>query len=481
MKNMFNFIKNHKKNLYYVIGVLILIAGAMFFFSNQKTSDETITIKRSLFVNQVSVSGKVETESGAQLGFAASGRIDRIFVKNNDSVKAGQILAQLEITDLLADLKIKEIGSKTSNISLEDARQNVEKVTAQENTKVESAYRALLTEDLELVPDSNNYVATPPNISGIYDGGEGTYKINIEKENVTIDDFTLRTFNLEKTDRLINEKGPTLLGTKGLYIDFEDDLEEYHDTTWYLDIPNKSGASYLANYNAYNEAKNERNLAIKNAEFEYQKLLTEKNNGSDSVPDAEIEKKRAEIKKNTIYAPFDGIVTNIEKEIGEIASTNEPLITIMSSGAFEIESFVPEVNIALIKLYDEARVTLDAYGEDVLFNAKVISIDPAETIKDGISTYKIKLQFNQEDSRIKSGMTANVSIIIFEKPDVIVVPGGVIFLQDGKNFVQVKNDKLITNREVILGDVSSLGQVEIVSVLEEGDKVVLNPLVSLAE
>ena len=84
MKNMFNFIKNHKKNLYYVIGVLILIAGAMFFFSNQKTSDETITIKRSLFVNQVSVSGKVETESGAQLGFAASGRIDRIFVKNND-------------------------------------------------------------------------------------------------------------------------------------------------------------------------------------------------------------------------------------------------------------------------------------------------------------------------------------------------------------------------------------------------------------
>ena len=280
MKNMFNFIKNHKKNLYYVIGVLILIAGAMFFFSNQKTSDETITIKRSLFVNQVSVSGKVETESGAQLGFAASGRIDRIFVKNNDSVKAGQILAQLEITDLLADLKIKEIGSKTSNISLEDARQNVEKVTAQENTKVESAYRALLTEDLELVPDSNNYVATPPNISGIYDGGEGTYKINIEKENVTIDDFTLRTFNLEKTDRLINEKGPTLLGTKGLYIDFEDDLEEYHDTTWYLDIPNKSGASYLANYNAYNEAKNERNLAIKNAEFEYQKLLTEKNNGS---------------------------------------------------------------------------------------------------------------------------------------------------------------------------------------------------------
>ena len=204
--------------------------------------------------------------------------------------------------------------------------------------------------------------------------------------------------------------------------------------------------------------------------------MTEENNGVSSVAQAEIDKIRAEIRKSTIYAPFDGIITNVGKEIGEIASSNESVITIMGTGVFLIESYVPEVNIALIKIGDEAKVTLDAYGENILFYAKVISIDPAETIRDGISTYKVQMQFKENDERIKSGMTANVSITIFNKPNVIVIPAGVIFEQDGKKFVQVKTDKGISDREVTLGDVSALGQVEVMSGLEDGETVLLNPL-----
>ncbi len=71
----------------------------------------TIIVNRADFINQVSVSGKVITASEADLGFAASGRIGLIAVKSGDTVKAGQMLAQLEIGYLLAELKIKEIGS----------------------------------------------------------------------------------------------------------------------------------------------------------------------------------------------------------------------------------------------------------------------------------------------------------------------------------------------------------------------------------
>ena len=77
--------------------------------------------------------------------------------------------------------------------------------------------------------------------------------------------------------------------------------------------------------------------------------------------------------------------------------------------------------------------------------------------------------------RIKAGMTANVSIIIFNKPDAIAVPGGVIFEKDGKNFIKVKRDNTVEDREVMLGVVSSLGQVEIVSGLEAGEEIVLSP------
>ena len=445
-KKVLNFLK--QKYFYLGLGVVFLIIAGIFILNIQKNGLATIIIQRSDFINQVSVSGKVETSAEADLGFSTSGRIGKIFVKNNQSVKAGQTLAQLEIGDLLAELKIKEINSQ------------------QEDTEVESAYRKLLTEGLELVASSDNYIVEAPEVSGIYDGAEGTYKIRIIKEEVTDTDLILITLNLERTERKINDEGSTPLGTRGLYISFLDDPDSYEDTTWYLDIPNKASSSYLANYNAYNEAK---------AEFENKKIRTEENDGVSSVAQAAIDKIRAEIRKSTIYAPFNGIITNIEKEVGETVATNEAVVTVMSADIFQIESYVPEVNIALIKLSDEAEVTLDAYGENVLFKARVISIDPAETIKDGISTYKIKLQFQEEDIRIKSGMTANVSILIFNKANTIVVPGGVVFEQDGKKFVQVKSRDGISDREVRLGDISSLGQVEIVAGLEAGEEVVLNP------
>jgi multidrug efflux pump subunit AcrA (membrane-fusion protein) len=75
-------------------------------------------------------------------------------------------------------------------------------------------------------------------------------------------------------------------------------------------------------------------------------------------------------------------------------------------------------------------------------------------------------------------MTANVSITTFNKPNVIVIPGGVVFNKNGKNFVQVINrDKTMSEKEVILGNISSLGQAEVISGLADGDKVILSPKV----
>ena len=87
----------------------ILVLGRIFFFRNNGDKQATIVVARADFINQVSISGKVITASEADLGFAASGRISRILAKSGDSVRAETMLAQLEIGDLLADLKIKEI------------------------------------------------------------------------------------------------------------------------------------------------------------------------------------------------------------------------------------------------------------------------------------------------------------------------------------------------------------------------------------
>src|SRR3989339_2043520 len=127
MNKISNFLKG-KKYIYYIAGGVILVIAGIFVFSGRKAGNGTITVARTDFLNQVSVSGKVETAEEADLGFAASGRIAKIYARNNESVREGQILAQLDVADLLADLKIKEINSRTSDVELEDARENLEKV-----------------------------------------------------------------------------------------------------------------------------------------------------------------------------------------------------------------------------------------------------------------------------------------------------------------------------------------------------------------
>src|SRR5581483_10901237 len=93
-----------------------------------------------------------------------------------------------------------------------------------------------------------------------------------------------------------------------------------------------------------------------------------------------------------------------------------------SDTKFQIDANIAEADIAKVALGQKATVTLDAYGPDVVFNATVIKIDPAETIVDGVPTYKTTFQFDTPDDRIKSGMTANIDIQGDSHTDVLAVP-----------------------------------------------------------
>jgi multidrug resistance efflux pump len=189
--------------------------------------------------------------------------------------------------------------------------------------------------------------------------------------------------------------------------------------------------------------------------------------------EASAENVRAQLRKKEIYAPISGIVTAVNAKVGSIFSANNTAISLISNNNFQIESYVPEINISLIKVGNPVTVTLDAYGSGVLFDAKVASIDPAETIKDGVSTYKVVLEFLDTDSRPKSGMTGTIIITTEKKENVIAVPQGIITINGGKKFVTVKEGATTSERQVETGSIASNGTIEIVSGLQDGEVVIL--------
>src|SRR3989344_4600477 len=99
MAKIKNLLKEKKKYLF--AGTLVLVIALYFIFGRGPGKTELFTVARTNVEQSVVLSGKVKTSDRADLGFAASGRIGQIFVKNNQKVGAGTVLARLAIGGLL--------------------------------------------------------------------------------------------------------------------------------------------------------------------------------------------------------------------------------------------------------------------------------------------------------------------------------------------------------------------------------------------
>ena len=189
---------------------------------------------------------------------------------------------------------------------------------------------------------------------------------------------------------------------------------------------------------------------------------------------AEVQSIEAKIAKTQLRSPIAGVVTKQEAKIGEIVGAGDLVVSVISEAKFEIKTQVPEADIAKIVVGDTAETTLDAYTSDVVFPTKVVMIDPAETIIEGVPTYTVTLQFEQGDDRIKSGMTANTDIVTASKEDVLIIPQRAVITNEGQKIVRLLiNGNVIEEVVVQTGLRGSDGNIEIVEGITEGDRVVI--------
>ncbi len=191
--------------------------------------------------------------------------------------------------------------------------------------------------------------------------------------------------------------------------------------------------------------------------------------------EARVRSAEAEIEKTIIRAPITGIVTEENVDPGEAVTANVVMVKLLSASGFNVESFIPEVDIAKVSAGDNAAITLDAYGSDVLFPARVGRIDPRETMIDGVATYKVTFDFDQRDERIRAGMTANIDILTEEKKDVLAVPQRAVKAKNGGKYVDILGADGKTAAAVLVqtGLKGSDGNIEIISGITEGQSVVV--------
>lgn len=530
IKRIFNYIEKLSKKQKIIGGIILLIiiiAYFLLFSGDNKEQNTLFTVKKGNVIQEVSLTGKVKQAESVNLSFEKGGKVSKINVKVGDKVKTGDLLVSLENSESIAQLaqvratlqyqqaKLNElkIGTRPEELAIQDSKYASAKSSLEEAKKnvVNFIKDSYVKSDDAIGNYADKLFTNPktytPSFNIYFFDGTNVVTLNIN-------DYNLRVkINSERV--IIGEKLKTWKGSIDI-LTTESDLDTYfneaQDNLDYirsflgdLALGADSFGLTTPSYQAYidtartsvSTARTNVNTAISNVSSAKEKFKTAESNflitnnelilkraGATKeqidAQDAQVAQARAnvlnyeaQLNKTILYSPIDGIIGRQEAELGELMLANTVVVSVIGGSDFEIEANVPEADIAKVKLNDLAKVTLDAYGSDIFFDAKVISIDASETIIEGVANYKTKLQFINEDNRFKSGMTANIDIVTAKRENVILVPQRAVANRNGEKIVEVISENNILELKVEAGLRGSDGNIEIISGLKEGDQVVV--------
>lgn len=194
--------------------------------------------------------------------------------------------------------------------------------------------------------------------------------------------------------------------------------------------------------------------------------------GEVAAAQAQVDAAKAQLAETAISAPISGTITVNNMEPGQIATAGQTEISMISDSAFQFDTYVSESQLAEIQVGDQAQVELDAYQNQAPLSAHVIEINPAATVQNGVSSYEVKLQFDENDPRISAGATGSVKIITQSLTDVMSVPTSAIINDNGSYFVIVKGASgAVQEMPVQIGIQSAGGYTQITSGLSSTDQV----------
>jgi len=198
---------------------------------------------------------------------------------------------------------------------------------------------------------------------------------------------------------------------------------------------------------------------------------------------------KEQLDKCKIYAPHNGMATYaVERDrrthISEGATVRQRqrIITLPDLSVMEIKTAVRESVLDSIREGMPATITVDAFPDrKYRGSVKLVAVlaDPGEWHSTDVKLYTTIVTIDEEVQRLRPGMSAMVDIHVERVEDVLSVPVQAIVQVGQGNWCYVDANGRVDLRKVTVGKTNGK-TVEIREGLEEGDRVVLNP-VSLVE
>lgn len=462
---------------------------------NHGSGKQIVAVSRADVMQEVASTGKVKPNQSVNLGFDTSGRVGNVNASVGTLVKKGQILATLETGEISADLAKARASLEGENINLREMKNTAPISYADASKNLDASIRSGFADADDAIRNKADQffknVDSNPEFEVSITSGNFIHYFNVsantkiqinndrKKAESILTDWQKRIGTLNSTN-VVSEASKAIAdlnSISGFLDEIAAAVNTFSSTDYAYDTTvNGYKTTILSARNEVSDAisnlvsaKDKLNLAPtlgQNGEFE--SVLTQESKVKQA--EAAVASLEASLSKSVIRAPFDGIVTVQDAKLGATVSAGNTLISVISQSEMYIEADISEIHIGKIKVGDLTTITFDAFqGEQ--FDGEVSYIEPGDTIIDGVVNYKIRISIANLDSRIKSGLTANLKIQTAKKENVLVLPLYAVIKENDQNFVNKLVGKKSQKTLVTLGLIGNSGLAEVLSGLSEGDRV----------
>jgi len=478
-----------------IIGLVILVVIFLVFnglFNKKEEKIKTEKVVRGTLVQEVSETGTVESPEEVELRFKTAGRIETINVKVGDTVEKNANLISLDknqlwiqLEQVQAALVVAEAQYNKSESTRDAAQQDLDDAYQDALNTLDDAYLKIYNAYNVVNSLQSSYFSTVDQ--------EGI-KITENKALITSGLNTIKplldTAKSDSSQEKINKAVSETINSLKNVSDALKTIRETCDQGIYYTKISSTDKTAIDNQRSYI------NTSLTNTTNSQQAITSAKIDLQEAENDivyyeAKTEEAKADINyyhqqiwDATIRAPIKGIVTKVEKKVGETVQVSDAVVSMISLDPLQVKVDIYEEDIVKIKEGNAVDIKVAAFPEDVL-KGKVVAIAPAGKLVEGVVYYEVTIAFDElrEDlpagaslqamqAGIRPEMTADVVIKTASKDNILIISKSAIGKNGGATVRVFKNgNKEI--REVEIGLEGNDNKVEVISGLIEGEEVII--------
>ncbi len=520
-----------------ILAVLIMI-GALMFFNNRDAEPEQagtgdiVTVTSGDLAASATASGQIEAQQAAQLALSASGEVAEIPVEVGDEVTFGQELLQLDSAELernvaaaeqalaSAEANLANLLAPPSDADLTAARANVTSAQAAYDDLVEGPTESdLAAADANLRAAQANVWAASEQLEAAQQGateaeiasaqadliaaqGEQQQTQELYDNLLKCYDFDLpdgsekticpgwgnpeeiTRYNLQTANANLEVAQATL---NALTAGPDADELAVAQANLAASVARRDAAQ--ANYDLLALGATDTQLAtsrvnLANAQITLDRLEDGPTDEQIALTEAQVEQARISLERAqnqltnaTLTAPFDGVVTAIYVNEGELA--NGIVMEMVNPDTLEVILEVDEVDIGDLAVGQAATLTLESWPDEEI-PGEIVAIAPEATADNSaLVTYEVSVALGETELPIRVGMTANANLTTAETSDVLLLPNNAINanLNAGTYTVNLittddNGNQVVEEVEITIGLRDDI-YTQITSGLSEGDQVMV--------